>query len=195
MVDGREPAPLDLDRMTPKATAVRGSWDNTVEALERSKLSLSSHTGSDAYKSIGRLGQWYLDAANETDNFRRFMWSYIGLEILADAVASVGRAHLTEQLAKASTLGSRTVKELLWPPSVSEADPNRGVRFRFALTAAILSPSSAEADTSTFARINAYRNTIHGRMLPSSDPPSVLAFHLFEKYCGLAARYLAGDHS
>jgi len=119
------------------------------------------------------------------------MWSYIGLEIIADAVATAGRNSLTQVLDQASRLGSNVVSELLWPPGVRDGDPNRSVRFRFALAAAVLSPDTASDDVAEFARINDFRNGIHGRLVISSPPPFE-AFYLFERYSVLAVSFLAG---
>jgi hypothetical protein len=191
--EGREPSPLVIIRGSATATVTRAGWDDTMTGFQENSFALSESVSKDIYRAIGKLGQWYLKAYNETDEFRCFMWSYIGLEILVSAVANSGRDDLSSTLANASELGTETITELLWPADVRGGDPNRSVRFRFALSAAVLSPTSAADDVEKFLELNKYRNTIHGRMLPTVRPPTAEAFHLFDRYCVLAAAYLAGD--
>jgi hypothetical protein len=177
-------------RSSATATVKRSTWQEVEDRLREKKLGLDGATTFDTYKAIGKIGQWHLTALNEKDQFRRFMWSYIGLEIIVDTVSRIGRADLTEMLASTSTLGPATIVELLWPQDVRDTDPNRSLRFKFAVCAAVLSPETASADVEIFAEINKYRNSIHGRLLPSMDPPSPQAFGLFERYSRLASDYL-----
>jgi hypothetical protein len=184
-----EPCPLIYSKFSAKGTVTRGTWNEAFERFQNQDFTLSGSRLAD-YKVIGRIGMWHLAAYNESDGFRRFMWSYIGLEVLIDAIAIAGREDFTSTIGASSTLGPEVIKELLWPPSSLESDPNRSVRFRFALAAALLSPDTAAIDVAQFVGLNQYRNNIHGRMIPSSEAPAIEAFALFERYAILAARYL-----
>lgn len=188
-VSDMEPCPLTYMKSSAKGVVTRGTWNDTFEKFQEREFSLRNGRLDD-YKMIGRIGMWQLAAYNESDDFRRFMWSYVGLEVLIDAIASTGRQDFTSTLGASSELGPEVVKELLWPPSSADADPNRSIRFRFALAAALLSPETATADVAQFGELNQYRNNIHGRMIPGAEAPAIQAFTLFEKYAILAAEYL-----
>lgn len=196
LVDGREPSPLTVINLHATATVTRSGWDETYNGFSNKPLSLSEPATPKTYKLIGQLGSLYLQAYNETNDLLRFMSSYTGLEVIVGAIASTdrARAYLVEMLAKASALGTGAIDELLWPKDVRDTDPNRSVRFRFAMCAAVLSPETAAADIKEFSEINTCRNSIlHGRM-PSVRPPTSQAFQLLDRYCVLAASYLADDH-
>ena len=188
-----EPCPLTYLRGSAKGVVTRATWNGTIERFTNQRFELPGDARLAEYKAIGQIGMWHLAAYNEADEFRRFMWSYIGMEVLIAAVASAGRQDLTNVLGSSSMVGSEVVKELLWPPASSDGDPNRSIRFRFALAAALLSPATAASDVLQFGTLNQFRNNIHGRMIPGSEAPAIEAFTLFEKYAILAVEYLGGD--
>lgn len=186
-VDRHEPSPLM--RTTGSASLTVGrKWSDVLDELNRRPFSTPADLPGDQVEAIGRIGQWHLHAYNEHDRFRRFLWSYIGLEIIANSIAKAGRYAAIRKLDQAN-LGENVIQELLWPPDVRDADPNRSVRFRFALSASVLSPETASTDVAEFKKINDYRNGIHGRLSVSEDPPP--AFHLFDRYSAPAVAFLS----
>lgn len=192
---GMEPCPLAYIRSSAKGTVTRATWNETIARFENQPFELPRGAKLAEYKVIGQIGMWHLAAYNESDEFRRFMWSYIGMEVLISAIVSSGRQEFTDMLGASSRLGSEVVEELLWPPNSSDDDPNRSIRFRFALAAALLSPETAAADVVQFGKLNQFRNNIHGRMVPGAEAPAIEAFRLFEKYAILVAEYLGTDRS
>ncbi|WP_141566523.1 hypothetical protein [Pseudonocardia sp. N23] len=190
-----EPCPLSSMRGTAKATVTRSTWVDAADRFANSPFDLTEDAKLAEYKAIGQIGMWHLAAYNESDSFRRFMWSYIGLEVLISAVATAGRGDFTTILGKSATLGEEVIRDLLWPPNTANDDPNRSIRFRFALAAALLSPNSAADDVEAFRKLNQFRNNIHGRMVPGAEAPAIEAFRLFEQYAILATEYLGSAES
>jgi hypothetical protein len=163
IAEGQEPGPTIMLRSSATATVRRSTWQEIENRLREKGFGLNEAATFDTYKAIGKIGQWHLTALNEKDQFRRFMWSYIGLEIIVDAVSRIGRTDLTEMLASTSMLGSTTIVELLWPQDVRDTDPNRSLRFKFALCAAVLSSETASEDV------------VVSRTVPHSSSPAVSA--------------------
>lgn len=190
-VPGREPTPPVRLSLSAKATVGRSTWEHAEESLRARPLGFETDISSQKIKAISRIGQWNLNAYNEEDPFRRFLWSYAGLEGVVDAVANAGRGAMAQSLSARSGLGENVISELLWPRDVRESDPNRSLRFRFALTAALLSPETADDDVETFAELNRYRNGVHGRLVLDATVPAPEAFNLFERYSVLAVEFLS----
>lgn len=194
--DGRHPTlPIQVSG-SAKATVGRNSWQPTVEALQDVNLNQGTGSSISNLRAVGAIGKLYLMAYNESDPYKRFIFSYSGLEAIANGLAERVRARLSAELDKASTLGPSTIRDLIWPEDVRDTDPNRSVRFRFAAVAATLSPTTAEVDVATFAEINKARNSIHARLMPSLAVPTVKTFHLLDKYAPLATEFLTqpADH-
>jgi hypothetical protein len=192
-MEGRELSPVISLSGSATATVGHASWDDAIIPLTDRPFGLNETVPPKAFEAIGRMGQWHLLAYNESDPFRRFLWSYIGLEGIVDAVSHAGRDALSRSMSKQYQLGENVISDLLWPPDVRDTDPNRSVRFRFAIAAAPLSPETATEDVAVFAKINSFRNNIHGRLLLSSPFPAPEAFNLFERYSLLATRFLAQE--
>lgn len=174
------------------ATVTRGSWEDTRRLMQDTPLELPIGTASKVRSAIGKIGQFYAMAYSETDPFKRFLWSYNGLETIANAVGDHGRTRIIGLLADKTDLGDVIFQDLLWPEDVRETDPNRHVRFKFAVVAALLGEGESDLDARQFIVINRARNTIHGRLLPSLRIPMQEAFNLFDKYADRAVRFLAG---
>lgn len=192
-VPDRQPSPPIRIQMNATPTVERATWKDVEESLRARPIGFDADVSSRNTKAISRIGQWNLNAYNEDDPFRRFLWSYAGLEGVVDAIANSGRGAMTKSLSERSGLGEGVISELLWPPDVRESDPNRSLRFRFALTAALLSPETADSDVDIFIELNRYRNGVHGRLVLDATVPAPEAFNLFERYSVLAVTFLSHE--
>lgn len=188
--DDRNPTLLLSMGGSAKATVGRSSWQPTLDALDSIDLNQGSDTPMKDLRLLGAIGKLYLMAYNESDPYKRFIFSYSGLEAIANGLGERVREQVQSRLSESSGLGEATVNELIWPKDVRDTDPNRPVRFRFAAVAAALSPDTAETDVTTFAKVNKARNSIHARLMPSLSVPTNETFHLLDRYATLAINSL-----
>ena len=142
-------------------------------------------------KLIGQPMSWLCSAmSEEEDDLRRFTFAFAGLELLATQVEKNSRDELIGMIE--SLDGNMPAVELLWP-STSEDYVWRNLVFRFAVMAAIYSPSTARADVAAFKPIARARNDMfHGSEQTITREISVSCTELLRRYVGLVATRLPG---
>jgi hypothetical protein len=142
-------------------------------------------------KLIGQPMSWLGSAmGEEEDDLRRFTFAFAGLELLATQVEKNSRDELIGMIE--SLDGNLPVVELLWP-STSDDYVWRNLVFRFAVMAAIYSPSTARADVAAFRPIARARNDMfHGSEQTITREISVSCTELLRRYVGLVAARLPG---
>jgi len=133
------------------------------------------------------LGRWFSAASNEVDPFKRFMWAYAGLEVLASKAESLFRDDIIAQISSAPAQGltAMSARQLLYPvPSDDAKDPWRSIVFKFAALTVALGGESTDRDLEQFVRINKFRNRIHGQRIDEdlAETEASIAVDLLRKY-------------
>lgn len=92
------------------------------------------------------------------DSLRRFLFSFVGLEIMANRL---GKRLRTRVAAKLDTeLRSVPIDVLLWPVMPDEDAPYRNLTFRFACLAVALGGGEAKNDVGRFKELSKVRNDL-----------------------------------
>lgn len=136
--------------------------------------------------------------AEETDDLRRFIFSYAGLETLVAKVEKDSRAELISRIVQADP--TLPVRDLLWPSS-NEDLAVRNLVFRFASMATVYSPNTSIEDVTAFRSMAKLRNDLyHGSDDAIDRSASVQCQELLRRYLSLVASTegiegLAGQHT
>lgn len=134
-----------------------------------------------------RARKWLYAALIEpSDNLRRFLFAFMGLEILA---AKLGKAHETQVIDDlVAELDGAPLRELAWPSTEKDTDrPWRNLVFRFAVLALYLFRDSAANDLEVFKRFAKTRNEIaHGQIEDIDSLPSYECLSLLSRYIDAA---------
>lgn len=163
------------------------------EALDFEKVAVALEkmsTGAAEMKKLLRTASGWLwtALAEEEDHLRRFVFSFLGLEVLVNKVVPLVESSLAEQLR--DELGGLPVKELLWP-AVRDDDqhPSRNLVFRFTCLAVALSRSTAADDVGIFRRLAKFRNGLaHGAANSLDHLPANESIDLLRRYVGYVAK-------
>lgn len=133
---------------------------------------------------------WLSAALAEPDDpLRRFMFAYLGLEVMIHKVTKVIEDRAIDKLAATTRLPMR---QLVWPSESNADRPWRNIVFRFAVMAAHLSAASAEKDVESFRLLTRKRNDMaHGNAraddvdrLPANGAVELLARYIAIVYEG-----------
>ncbi|QDG66658.1 hypothetical protein NIBR502772_10950 [Pseudarthrobacter sp. NIBRBAC000502772] len=130
---------------------------------------------------------WLTAARSETsDSFRRFMFAYFGLEMLATSFENAKRKQTVQKLEVAA---GAPLDELMWPkPNDDSKDPSRNSMFNFAIMAVALSPDP-RADINAFRPMKKSRDSIaHGSSVDIGSLPAAEAEALLLRYLGLVSK-------
>lgn len=134
----------------------------------------------------GWLTEARREARRETDDpFRRFMFAYFGLEMLATKFVKARGRETVDKIASNALV---PLDQLIWPvPDDESKDPFRSAMFRFALMAVALSDNPSK-DIDAFRPLQKKRNKIaHGSSVDLHTLPAAEAEDLLKRYLGLVA--------
>jgi hypothetical protein len=104
------------------------------------------------------VARLFCSALKESDDsLRRFVFSFVGLEVLA----GIGQG-LSKKVAQelSSELHGAPIQVLMWPGATEGEAPDRNLLFRFACLAMSLARSDAAADVGAFRELNRARNDL-----------------------------------
>ncbi len=161
-------------------------WDQICIDFRTSLRKLASSIAPlDAQLPIA--SRWLTRALREEDTVKQFIFSFIGLEVLARKVAKARRERVSETLK--ADLDGLPVDELLWPKvGDPDRDPWRNLVFQFAIAAVSLSRGTAADDVRAFRDLVAVRNTLaHGDIQAVSELPANAGIDLLRRYLALTA--------
>lgn len=164
-----------------------------VAPVDRIAAAISSIASTAITKNVSKLiGQpmsWLGSAmGEEEDDLRRFTFAFAGLELLVTQVEKNSRSELIKAIEGLDE--NLPVTDLLWP-STSDDFVWRNLIFRFAVTAAIYSPSTAKADVAAFKPIARARNDMfQGSEQTITREISIACTELLRKYVALVAARL-----
>jgi hypothetical protein len=192
---GKEPISVGTWTVNPATVSIGGRFtDLPFEELGRVISELPTiHRSLEPV--VGRSARWVAAAMEEADPFKKFQFCFFGIELMASGLLDHLKPELLETLASPRALPNVPdipVAELLWPTGgVSDRDaPNRGLAFRFAVMAVVLSPDTSGRDSELFRRLLRVRNQLaHGGSAESNDLPVNDGVALLERYFRLLRSY------
>lgn len=144
-------------------------------------------SGKSKASSLTSTATHWLTAAlaEEKDALRRFLFAYLGLEVLTHKVAKAIEVQAIDDLATRTGL---PMNQLAWPSANQEDRPQRNIVFRFAVIAAHLSASSVTQDVEVFRELTRKRHDMaHGnaRADDIENLPATKAIELLRRYIGV----------
>lgn len=139
-------------------------------------------------KFINTVRHWYLNTVNETDQWKIFLWSFWGLEVLSKKYQDryydkIKGDTPTEQglISDGHSFGAHVLQSLL--PEKSRVP----LIASFAIMSTILNPNNSNLDTKHFKKLVKLRNSLsHGQAIDESQLPAHQIQLLFHKYYKLA---------
>lgn len=139
-------------------------------------------------KFINTVRHWYLNTVNETDQWKVFLWSFWGLEVLSKKYQDryydkIKGDTPTEQglISDGHSFEAHVLQSLL-------PEKNRvPLIASFAIMSTILNPNDSSSDTKHFKKLVKLRNSLsHGQAIDDSQLPAHQIQQLFHKYYKLA---------
>jgi len=173
--------PFQLPTVTAGTPTV--SVASPLERLDVTQLTRQLRRGRPALQQLHTVAYWWARAIGEADDWRRFMFQFVALEILTNKLAKAAQEAVLPQL-RYLALGQASI-----PPAALTANDG-DLSGRFAVAALLLAPTTAVEDTREFERLKQARDRVAhgsadlGTALPSAD-------RLLGRYLPLALEYLA----
>jgi hypothetical protein len=138
---------------------------------------------------LTRVAHWRVQVLTETDAWKRFLWSAVGLEILTQKLYERFREDIVARLRLQGSEGTiRTplpLHELVW------SDDRAPLVARFAWVAVTLFPTTAADDTARFRKVKEARdNLAHGSLREEEELPGSDVVDLFSKYLDGALKHV-----
>jgi hypothetical protein len=172
--------PLKVTMGTPTV-----SVSSAASSLDGKDLGRALRESRAALGGLGTVAYWWARSIEEPDEWKRFDFQFLALEVLTNKLAKAAQKSVLPTLMAATSNGSNAV-----PPSiVSERVTLAG---KFALVALLLSPASAMSDTADFERLAEVRNQLSHGAIPLGSPlPHIDAEGLLRKFVPLALSHAA----
>jgi hypothetical protein len=154
------------------------------ETLERLTVRLSLFSRIDPRHAsqkpwLARTAHWYLQVLRETDPWKRFLWSFVGLEVLTHKLYAHFRTEVVERLRlNGGTAHQLPLAEFVW------ANDRAPLVTRFAMVATALFPNSAVEDVARFRKLTTARDDLsHASLrdeeaLPVGEASELLGMYL-----------------
>ncbi len=170
---------VQVGRQLGYATSLIASVGDALRALPSGKQ-IGTETAGPA--------RWFVAAkAEATDNLRRFVFAFVGLEMLVTLAEKDARIALVKRLTDLDSSNPIPANDLLWP-GLNEDVVYRNLVFRFAVLASVYSPATAVEDVAAFRDLARVRNRLfHGAENGIDKSRSVQCLELLRRYLGLVA--------
>ena len=188
-IEGKRPGGFPVMRGSANLSVTRGG--ESVDQLQRRiDLLRGTDLAELASSGLASVAHWRVQALQETDPWKRFSWTFLGLEILTHKLSVRLRQTFLDRLALRVAGDQRIddelpLDEVVWRP---ERMP---LKARFAVVASILLPESAREDTETFGELKDVRDGVaHGTVRSESELPNSACETLFEKYLAGAIKHV-----
>jgi hypothetical protein len=188
--DGKRPSGIPVMTGSGTANLIRGGEAATEQLGQRIRLlSQLNTTNLHRHEWLGRVAYWRVQSLRESDPWKRFLWSFVALEILTNKLYESRRADVIGRLRLLENGGAVTgdppLDELVW------GDKRATLRSRFALVASDFFPESARADLTEFAAASKARSRlVHGALRDAEQLPTASVQGLLDKYYGAAVKKL-----
>jgi hypothetical protein len=187
-------AAICLPEITGSARAhvVGQGWQELPWGAMRSALETYASRSKSLTGPLAVPARWLSLGRGEEDSLRKFLFAFVGLEVLANKHASRSRKALVTTLGKEAA--GLPFEELMWPSMPDENAPDRNLVFKFAAMAAVVSRVSAAEDVAQFRRLAKARNSLaHGEITDLDNLPGIEALTLLERYVALVASFLSDE--
>jgi hypothetical protein len=185
LIRPNEPAmtiPVTSARAEAFVTALQG-WNQLPFASVEEALVRISH-GDRPDAKIRRASQLLCAALEHRDDaLRRFLFSFVALELLANGPGQDSRRQVMDLLDR--TLATVPIEALLWPSSREEDPIDRNLVFKFACLAVAVGGPDAKEDVTRFKTLAAARNGLAHRGEVVSVETAQASSALLAKYLGL----------
>jgi hypothetical protein len=188
-IEGKRPGGFPVMRGSANLSVTRGG--ESVDQLQRQiELLRGSDLAELARSGLASVAHWRVQALQETDPWKRFSWTFLGLEMLTHKLSGRLRQPFLDRLAFKDSREQPVdhdlpLDEVVWR---SERMP---LKAKFALVASILFPESAREDTETFGELKDARDGVaHGTVRSESELPTSACETLFEKYLAGALKHV-----
>jgi len=194
MAPGKMPFSFGRSQVFPVTVSLSRDWKSLPVADITNTLEAAKSVPPRTLKGISSAARLLWLAKAEEDALRRFLFAFVGLELLVNAFVTSSVRDEVVSLLKIETSGL-PVEGLFWPTTHSDKDyPWRNLAFKFSLMTIALSRTTAADDVELFKMLNKARNSIaHGSASESDTYPSRECIELFDRYLTLAyARTLSG---
>lgn len=186
---GKHPAGVPIMTVSAAGAATRGT--ESVERLERRLRAFSSVDTRGALREVWltRTSHWHVQALLEADPWKRFLWSFVGLEVLTNKLHDHFRDDVIARLRLEQEGG--VIDSPLPLDALAWSSDRAPLAARFAIVAVALFPESASDDTARFREIKIARDRLsHGSLREESDLPVSAAMGLLAKYLDGAIKSL-----
>jgi hypothetical protein len=184
-VEGRERV-LFMPRFDMQASGVviRAMENFPLQVLKDRLSDLEQH-GRTWRTRLATAAYWYAAMLETDDDWKRFYWGFVGLEVLVSKLAAhvrqdaLGALRMTGE--ERESVPQAVLAELVWEQQ------RMPLASRFALVASYLSPGTAEQDTSEFRRAQDVRDKLsHGERVGANRLPTDAVRDLLQRYYELA---------
>jgi len=188
--DGKRPSGIPVFSLSASGAVWRGQAEADLLSQRIELLRAVNTSAVTTHGWLDGVAHWRVQALRESDPWKRFLWSFLALEVLTNKLfdarrdAVLGRLRLLTDGGTAAA-GNPPIEELAWAP---ERAP---LRSRFALVASELFPASAREDVGKFASAKSGRDRLaHGQIRDAAELPTAITADLLEKYFTGAAKTL-----
>jgi len=180
--EGKRPSGIPVFGGGGSATVTRGGSAPEMLGRRIDLLKTVDPSQLATQEWLNRVAHWRVQSLRERDPWKKFLWSFLALEILTNKLFDARRDDLLGQLrlldaGGAVVPGTPPLEELAW------ARERAPLRSRFALVASDLFPDSARDDVREFASANGARGRLaHGAIRNPDELPIGGTQTLLDKY-------------
>jgi hypothetical protein len=187
--EGKRPAGVPVMTAGAVGLVVTRGGESLAQLTQRIELLAGVDPAELANSGLGSVAHWRVQALLEKDPWKRFSWTFNGLEILVNKLSAGLRPEFLKSLRLAE--GSEIVEPELPLDEIVWESSRMPLKAKFALVASALFPESATEDTETFGQLKRARDDVaHGTLRNEDDLPVSACETLFEKYLGGAIKHV-----
>jgi hypothetical protein len=187
--EGKRPAGVPVVTAGGLGIVITRGGESLAKLTQRIELLAGVDLNDFRSSGLGSIAHWRVQALLEKDLWKRFSWTFIGLEILVNKLAARLRPELLQSLRL--VLGDDVIEHQLPLEEIAWEATRMPPKAKFALVASALFPDAAVEDTKTFGVLKKARDRIaHGQLRSEDELPLSGAETLFEKYLGGAIKHV-----